>query len=265
MAWPRRSEASWSPALRVVGRTSSAAFRGRDDDLRAIGRALDVVYPLEGSVRREGSRLRVTAQLVRAEDGSHLWSKTYARELRDIFAVQDGIARDVALALRVKLDVARFNREQGGTTRVDAYERFLRWRDIVMREQFEVDHDRERLRLRARDGRAGSGMRAVPGPRRRRRSPRWRRELDGPQADRLRAEAAQVRAHIARIAPGQLGRPGRDRSNALWREGRHADAIALAKQVADGGPPTKERSLGLCLHALRRRDTWRTPSPWWNG
>ena len=147
MAEEIRDQLAQSPVLRVVGRTSSAAFRGGDDDLRAIGRALDVAYLLEGSVRREGSRLRVTAQLVRAEDGSHLWSKTYARELRDIFAVQDGIARDVALALRVKLDVARFNREQGGTTRVDAYERFLRWRDIVMREQFEVDHDRERLRL----------------------------------------------------------------------------------------------------------------------
>ena len=235
-----RDQLAQSPALRVVGRTSSAAFRGRDDDLRAIGRALDVAYLLEGSVRRDGSQLRVTAQLVRAEDGSHLWSKTYARELRDIFAVQDGIARDVALALRVKLDVARFNREQGGTTRVDAYERFLRWRDIVMREQFDVDHDRERLRL-AREMVAldpacvlcqdalASSLTAMA------------KELDGPQPDRLRAEAAQVRAHIARIAPGSwVAR--RDRSNALWREGRHADAIALAKQVADGGPPSKERT-----------------------
>ena len=235
-----RDQLAQSPALRVVGRTSSAAFRGRDDDLRAIGRALDVAYLLEGSVRREGSQLRVTAQLVRAEDGSHLWSKTYARELRDIFAVQDGIARDVALALRVKLDVARFNREQGGTTRVDAYERFLRWRDIVMREQFDVDHDRERLRL-AREMVAldpacvlcqdalASSLTAMA------------KELDGPQADRLRAEAAQVRQHIARSAPDSwVAR--RDRSNALWREGRHADAIALAKQVADGGPPTKERT-----------------------
>ena len=235
-----RDQLAQSPALRVVGRTSSAAFRGRDDDLRAIGRALDVAYLLEGSVRRDGSQLLVTAQLVRAEDGSHLWSKTYARELRDIFAVQDGIARDVALALRVKLDVARFNREQGGTTRVDAYERFLRWRDIVMREQFDVDHDRERLRL-AREMVAldpvcvlcqdalASSLTAMA------------KELDGPQADRLRAEAAQVRQHIARSAPDSwVAR--RDRSNALWREGRHADAIALAKQVADGGPPSKERT-----------------------
>jgi TolB-like protein/DNA-binding winged helix-turn-helix (wHTH) protein len=235
-----RDQLAQSPALRVVGRTSSAAFRGRDDDLRAIGRALDVAYLLEGSVRREGSHLRVTAQLVRAEDGSHLWSRVYARELRDIFAVQDGIAREVALAMRVKLDVARFNREQGGTTQVDAYERFLRWRDIVMREQFDVDHDRERLRL-AREMVAldpvcvlcqdalASSLTAMA------------KELDGPQADRLRAEAAQVRGHIARSAPDSwVAR--RDRSNALWREGRHADAISLAKQVADGGPPTKERT-----------------------
>lgn len=235
-----RDQLAQSPALRVVGRTSSAAFRGRDEDLRVIGRALGVAYLLEGSVRRDGSRLRVTAQLVHAEDGSHLWSKTYARELRDIFAVQDGISRDVALALRVKLDVARFNREQGGTTQVDAYERFLRWRGIVMREQFDADHDRERLRL-AREMVAldpacvlcqdalASSLTAMA------------KELDGPQADRLRAEAAQVRAHIARFAPDSwVAR--RDRSNALWREGRYAEAIALAKQVADGGPPSKERT-----------------------
>ena len=126
-----------APALRVVGRTSSFSFKGKNEDLRNIGRKLGVAYLLEGSVRKDGGHLRVTAQLVGADDGTHLWSKTYARELRDVFAVQEEISRDVAQALSVKLDVARFNREQGGTTHVEAYERFLHWRSIVMREQFD--------------------------------------------------------------------------------------------------------------------------------
>ena len=136
-----------SQSLRVVGRTSSFSFKGRNEDLRSIGRQLGVDHLLEGSVRRDRDQLRVTAQLVRADDGTHLWSKTYARELRDVFAVQEEIARDVAQALSVKLDVARFNREQGGTTSVDAYDRLLRWRSIVMRGQLDLEHDRERLQL----------------------------------------------------------------------------------------------------------------------
>ncbi|ANB18806.1 winged helix-turn-helix domain-containing protein [Dokdonella koreensis] len=226
-------------ALRVAGRTSSFSFKGKNEDLRAIGRKLDVAYLLEGSVRKEGEHLRVTAQLVRADDGTHLWSKTYARELRDVFAVQEEISRDVALALSVKLDVARFNREQGGTTQVEAYERFLRWRSIVMREQFDFAHDRERLQLAREmvtfdpqcalcwDALAGS-LTAVA------------QEIGGTQAERLRAEALQVRERIARIAPDSWVAK-RDRSNALWRQGRRAEAIALAKEIVDSGPPSKER------------------------
>jgi len=228
-----------SPSLRVVGRTSSFSFKGGNEDLRAIGRKLGVAYLLEGSVRRDGDDLRVTAQFVRADDGTHLWSKTYARELRDVFAVQEEISRDVAQALSVKLDVAAFNRGQGGTTNVEAYERFLRWRGIVMRELYDSGHDRERLRL-AREMVAldpqcvlcwdalAVSLDAVA------------YEIGGPQAGKLRAEALQVRERIARIAPDSwVAR--RDRSNALWREGKRAEAIALAKEIADSGPPTKER------------------------
>ena len=234
-----RNQLAQASPLRVVGRTSSSAFKGRNEDLRAIGRALGVAYLLEGSVRREDSALRVTAQLVRAEDGSHLWSKTYARELRDVFAVQEDISRDVALALSVKLDVAKFNREQGGTTDVEAYERFLRWRSIMMRGQLDAEHDRERLRLAremvALDPRCVLCWDALA-----RSLNAMAQEADGPQAGQLRVEARQVRAHIGRIAPDSwVAR--RDRANALWREGRRAEAIALAKQVADAGPPTQER------------------------
>jgi TolB-like protein/tetratricopeptide (TPR) repeat protein len=89
--------------LKVIGRTSSFSFKGKNEDLRTIGQKLDVGALLEGSVRKEGNRLRVTAQLVRTADGSHLWSQTFDRDQAGIFAVQEEIAREVVAALKVKL------------------------------------------------------------------------------------------------------------------------------------------------------------------
>lgn len=89
--------------LRVIGRTSSFSFKGRNEDLRGIGEKLGVAHLLEGSVRKSGSHIRVTAQLIEASGGSHLWSKVYDRKLTDIFAVQDEIARGVVAALKAKL------------------------------------------------------------------------------------------------------------------------------------------------------------------
>ena len=91
------------PELRVVGRTSSFQFKGKNEDLRVIGRKLGVATILEGSVRKAGNQVRITAQLVKVEDGFHLWSETYDRQLDDIFAVQDDIASSAASALRVTL------------------------------------------------------------------------------------------------------------------------------------------------------------------
>lgn len=89
--------------IKVAGRTSSFYFKDRNEDLREIGRQLGVNHILEGSVRRSGTRIRVTAQLISAEDGFHLWSQTYDRELSDILALQDEIGRKVAGALKVTL------------------------------------------------------------------------------------------------------------------------------------------------------------------
>ena len=228
-----------SQSLRVVGRTSSFSFKGRNEDLRSIGRQLGVDHLLEGSVRRDRDQLRVTAQLVRADDSTHLWSKTYARELRDVFTVQEGIARDVAQALSVKLDVARFNREQGGTTSVDAYDRLLRWRSIVMRGQLDLEHDRERLQL-AREMVALDPQCVLCRDLLARSLDSVARELGEVAGGPLRAEARQVRAEIARVAPDSwFGRL--IRADALWRGGDRAGAIDLARQVVDSGPPTKER------------------------
>jgi TolB-like protein/Flp pilus assembly protein TadD len=91
------------PALKVIARTSAFAFRGKEQDIRGIAETLGVSTILEGSVRRSGSRIRVTAQLINAADGSHLWSERYDRELSDIFALQDEISAAIAKALRIKL------------------------------------------------------------------------------------------------------------------------------------------------------------------
>jgi TolB-like protein/Tfp pilus assembly protein PilF len=89
--------------LKVAGRTSSFAFKGRNEDLRTIGEALGVSHILEGSVRKAGIRVRITAQLIKTDDGFHLWSDTYDRELTDIFAIQDEIAQAIFDQLKAHL------------------------------------------------------------------------------------------------------------------------------------------------------------------
>ncbi len=89
--------------LKVAGRTSSFAFKGRNDDLKTIGETLGVSHILEGSVRKAGVQVRITAQLVKADDGFHLWSDTYDRELTDIFAIQDEIAAEILIQLKAQL------------------------------------------------------------------------------------------------------------------------------------------------------------------
>lgn len=92
-----------NPELKVIGRTSAFAFKGKQEDLREIGKKLGVSTILEGSVRKGGNRVRITAQLVNTVDGFHLWSETYDRVLDDIFAVQDDIAKAVSTAMHVTL------------------------------------------------------------------------------------------------------------------------------------------------------------------
>lgn len=113
--------------LRVAGRTSSFAYRGRDEDLRSIGQALNVSAILEGSVRKDGERIRITAQLINAADGYHLWSQTFDSKLTDIFSIQEEIASEVAGALGIRLGVGNVNAFIGaGTKNVEAYEAYLK-------------------------------------------------------------------------------------------------------------------------------------------
>jgi TolB-like protein len=112
------------PNLKVTARTSAFAFRGKEQDVRRIARALKVRTLLEGSVRRTDTRLRVTAQLIDAEDGFHVWSQRYDRDLTDIFAVQDDIASAIAGALELKLSSATNARPDPPS--LPAYEAYLR-------------------------------------------------------------------------------------------------------------------------------------------
>lgn len=118
------------PGLRVASRTSCFAFKGKDIDLPSVAARLGVAHILEGSVRKAGNKVRVTAQLIEASTDSHLWSETYDRELDDIFAIQDDIAARILTVLKLKLGD---NSLPGPTTQdARAYEYFLRGRGYAM-------------------------------------------------------------------------------------------------------------------------------------
>ena len=145
------------PGLRVAARTSSFQFKGTNQDIAKIADTLNVAHILEGSVRKSGTKLRIMAQLIKADDGFHLWSHSYDRELDDIFAVQDEIARAISDALKVKLalDIAVGEAAQPTIVKAvntDAYEAYLRGRQLIHRRGREsledaVRHLQRSLRL----------------------------------------------------------------------------------------------------------------------
>jgi eukaryotic-like serine/threonine-protein kinase len=107
--------------LRVVGRTSSFSFKGRNANVSEVGKKLNVENVLEGSLRRDGNRVRITAELINARNGFHLWSETYERELQGVFALQDEITRSIVNALKVKLAISLPVHEQRNTEAYDLY------------------------------------------------------------------------------------------------------------------------------------------------
>ncbi len=121
------------PDLQVTARTSSFQFKGKNMDVREVGEALNAAHVLEGSVRRSGDRARITAQLIRASDGYHLWSETYDRTLDDIFEVQTDIAESVTRALGVVMDdTQRQQMQDAGVRDVEAFIAFQKGRAKFM-------------------------------------------------------------------------------------------------------------------------------------
>jgi serine/threonine-protein kinase len=121
------------PGLRVPARTSSFYFKDQSEDISTIARKLHVAHVLEGSVRKTGRRLRISAQLIRADTGYQLWSQAYDRDDTDIFAVQDDIARAVVSALQPKLATGAQVTTSHGTTNTEAYNEYLRGRQLYRR------------------------------------------------------------------------------------------------------------------------------------
>jgi TolB-like protein len=119
------------PELRVIGRTSSFSFKGRPDDLRSIGEKLRASYLVEGSVRRANNRVRVTALLIDAHSGTHVWSEAYDRDFGDVLALQDQIASGIARALQ--LAVGADVREVRHLHNTEAYMFYLRGRSAIDR------------------------------------------------------------------------------------------------------------------------------------
>ena len=235
------------PGLRVVARTSSFSFRDRNVDVATIARRLDVDHVLEGSVRKWGNRVRVTAQLVETWDSSHRWSETYDRDLDDIFVIQDEIAASVAAAL--KLAMTADPGHDGGTHDARALEHYLQgryfhWRrapdDLARaREAFQHAVERDPAYGRAWAGLAGAlqiGLmtRELPWDEK---LPRWR-------------EAVEQALALAPDFPDTLYRA----AMFYWATGQVDRAQEYHRKFAQTGP---ENPLVLGSAAGRARDEGR--------
>jgi TolB-like protein/predicted Zn-dependent protease len=128
---------SKSPDLFVISRNSTFVYKGKSVDSRQVGKELGVNYLLEGSVRKSGTRIRVTAQLIDTTQGSHVWAERYDRELADIFAVQDEIVESILGTLCGSIgklaELARSRAMQKGPAKMEAYDYFLRGREYHLR------------------------------------------------------------------------------------------------------------------------------------
>ena len=117
------------PNLKVISRTSSFSFKGKNDDVRKIGKTLGVENILEGSIRKSGNTIRITAQLIKVQDGRHRWSETYDREMKDVFEIQDEISKMIVDILKIELTGKQVTQvARGFTKNTEAYEDYLKGR-----------------------------------------------------------------------------------------------------------------------------------------
>lgn len=127
------TDLSKAGGLMVIARNSSFTYKGRSTDIRTVGRELGVTAVLEGSIRKAGNRVRITAQLIDTANGAHLWADRYDRELTDIFAVQDEVTRQIVAALKVRLTPVEAARIAAVPTRnMEAHDLFLRGREAIV-------------------------------------------------------------------------------------------------------------------------------------
>jgi len=250
------------PDLRVPARTSSFYFKGKQTRISDIARELAVAHVLEGSVRKSGNRLRITAQLIRADNGYHVWSETYDRTLDDIFKVQDGIAAAVVKALKVSL-TDRPMATVKGTRNIEAYNLYLQARLIHLQESSQRDEDkainylREALRADATYAPAWAYLARLLSS-----QAEIERLGDGPitnealhaaeRALELDPELADAHTAAARIYMNNfldLGRAGTEIRRALSFEPRNSFALAMLAEY-DGSRGEINSAIELTLQSI---------------
>jgi len=180
-----------TPNLKVAARTSSFSYKGKDREIPDIARELEVRMVLEGSVRKQGDKVRITAQLIDAAQGFHLWSKTYDRDLKDIFAIQDEIAREIGKQLQVELGGEGGTGNVAGTTDLEAHDLYLKGLAHFQQRGGKNMHaaDDEFRAAIARDpdfAKAWAGLALVHSA-----MPSWDPTTDRIAGDRIRLDAAQ--------------------------------------------------------------------------
>ena len=181
-----------TPGLKVAARTSSFSYKGQNREIPEIARELEVRMVLEGSVRKQGERVRITAQLIDAEKGFHLWSQTYDRDLEDVFAIQDEIAREIGKQLQVQLGGTEHAGDSiSGTQDLEAYDLYLKGLAHFQQRGRDNMHaaDAEFRAAIARDpkfAKAWAGLAMVHSA-----MPSWDPTTDRTAGDRIRFDAAQ--------------------------------------------------------------------------
>ena len=153
-----------NPKLQVTSRTSAFSFKGTKTDIKTVAEKLNVTHVLEGSVRKAGNQIRITAQLIEVSTDSHLWSQTYDRQMENIFAVQDDIAASVSRALKVTLEGGQTPKAQ--QTNPEAYNAYLQGRHFYDRRRKEdlekaIGYYEQALKIDPNYARAWVGLSAV--------------------------------------------------------------------------------------------------------
>lgn len=233
--------------LKVAGRTSSFSFKGKNEDLRSIGKALGVATVLEGSVRKQGDKVRITAQLIQASDGFHLWSETYDGDLADVFELQERIARSITDALKVVLVGDQEQRlVPVATQSPEAYALFLKATDIFNRRDGAHIPDaiaqlEEAIRLDPVYARAYSKLAAV-----------YAVSSDYTSMSILDTVAATERnaRHAIDLAPS-LAEPYAALSVTFSAQRRHAEALALLNKAVTLDPRDTTAQFWLGTQLIR--------------
>jgi TolB-like protein/Tfp pilus assembly protein PilF len=238
---------SKTPKLFVIARTSSFKFKGKEVDVRTVGRELGVRYVLEGSIRKAGDKVRITAQLIDAKTNNHIWADRYDRELKDIFAIQDEITLEILKAMQVKLTDGEYARTFArGTNNIDAYLKAYQASALLWHR--EDTEDIRKARLLAMEAMALDPKYAIPYT-----TLAWSHMMDVfMQSTESTQESMKLAAAASKKAleiDGSHPQVHKVLSNLYIMQGESDKAIASAKRAVELSPgdSLSFANLGLCL------------------